>query len=253
MNRRVRVIHLEIFLNSKSIGITLPIHYNYLVQAALYNSIDRDLAVFLHEMGYTDGTRAFKLFSFSLLYGSYRLNELKKTIHFEGEIRLIVSSPLQDFCQSLVNILLTRGTLRLGPQELEIEKVNVRQFKVNGNQVIVRTLSPAVLYSTLLRPDGRKYTVYFQPGELDYDRLFNENLRKKYRAIGKGEATDEMIKIKPLGLQRMRIITYKNTVIKGYSGKLHLDGPNELLQLAVDGGIGSKNSQGFGCVEIVER
>ncbi len=53
-------------------------------------------------------------------------------------------------------------------------------------------------------------------------------------------------------MQRMKIINYKDTIIKGYTGKLRLSGPKELLQLAVDGGIGSKNSQGFGCVEVID-
>lgn len=249
----MRTIHLEIYFKPLRDQLVLPIHYNYLVQAAIYNSIDSELANFLHEKGYQDGSRSFKLFSFSLLQGAYQMDRVRKTIAFGGEIKLIVSSPLPDFCQSLVNSLLTKGSLRLGAQELEIEKVNVRQFQVKENQVNIRTISPAVLYSTLLRPDGRKYTVYFQPGESDYTRLFNENLRKKYRALFEREAPAGEIEVRPLGLQRMKIINYKNTMIKGYSGKLFLSGPRELLQLAIDGGIGSKNSQGFGCVEVVER
>jgi len=249
----VRTIHLGIYFKPLREPGVLPIHYNYLVQAAIYNSIDSELANFLHEKGYVDGSRSFKLFSFSLLQGAYQMDRVRKTIAFEGEINLTVSSPLHDFCQSLVNILLTKGSVRLGAQELEIEKVNVRQFHVKENQVNIRTLSPAVLYSTLLRPDGRKYTAFFQPGEPDYTRLFNENLRKKYRALFEKEEPAGEIEVRPLGLQRMRIINYKDTVIKGYSGKLFLNGPRELLQLAIDGGIGSKNSQGFGCVEVVER
>ena len=35
----------------------------------------------------------------------------------------------------------------------------------------VRTYRPIVTYSTLLRPDGRKYTCYFQPGESDFQAL----------------------------------------------------------------------------------
>ncbi len=253
INKEVRTIHLEIYFKPLKKPGVLPIHYNYLVQAAIYNSIDSKLANFLHEKGYVDGSRTFKLFSFSLLQGAYQMDRVRKTIAFEREIQLTVSSPLPKFCQSLVSILLTKGGLRLGALELEIDKVKVRQFRVKENQVNIRTLSPAVLYSTLLRPDGRKYTVFFQPGEPDYTRLFNENLRKKYRALFEKEEPTGAIEVRPLGLQRMRIINYKDTVIKGYWGKLFLNGPKELLQLAIDGGIGSKNSQGFGCVEVEER
>lgn len=244
-------MNLEIYFKPLREPVVLPIHYNYLVQAALYNSIDQELAAFLHEKGYSDGNRAFKLFCFSLIQGVYQMDRVNKRIAFEGELKLTVSSPLQDFCQSLVNVLLTKGVMRLGAQELEIDRISAGQYKVRENKVMVRTLSPVVLYSTLLRPDGRKYTVYFQPGETDYSRLFNENLRKKYRALYGAEGPEGEVEIRPLGIQRMRIVNYKNTVIKGYAGKLFLSGPKELLQLAVDGGIGSKNSQGFGCVEII--
>ena len=245
-------MHLDIYFKPVEKGLILPISYNHLLQGALYNSLNAELSAFLHEKGYTDGKRSFKLFSFSLLQGAYQMDRIKKTITFNGEIKLTISSPLRDFCQSLVNVLLTKGSMRLGAQEAEVEKINVTQWKVEGNRAVVRTLSPTVLYSTLLRPDGRKYTVYFQPGETDYGDLFNANLHKKYRAFGQATEPEGKVEVRPLGLQKMRIINYKDTVIKGYTGKLLLTGPQELLQLAVDGGIGSKNSQGFGCVELVK-
>lgn len=44
---------------------------------------------------------------------------------------------------------------------------------------------------------------------------------------------------------------YKGFIVKSYSGRLFLEGPRSLLQMAVAAGLGSKNSQGFGCVKIV--
>jgi CRISPR-associated endoribonuclease Cas6 len=250
----VITIHLYIYLRpSNKKTIELPIHYNYLVQSAIYNSIDANLADFLHQKGYTTEKRSFKMFSFSLLQGMYQLDKLKKAISFEGEIRLIVSSPLDELCQSLVNILLTRGSISLGKNDLEIVQVAARKFVVENNEITIRTLSPVVLYSTMFRPDGRKYTVYFQPGDPDYERLLSENLQKKFRAFYGTEPPVGAIQVKPLGLQRLRIINYKDTIIKGYTGKLLLSGPSSLLQLAVDGGLGSKNSQGFGCVEVDDK
>lgn len=95
--------------------------------------------------------------------------------------------------------------------------------------------------------------MYFQPGEADYGRLFNENLHKKYRAFWGKDSPEGNVEVKPLGLQRMKLVTYKDTIIKAYVGTLELTGPQALLQLAMDGGIGSKNSQGFGCVELTGR
>ncbi|MFZ3132612.1 MAG: CRISPR-associated endoribonuclease Cas6 [Desulfosporosinus sp.] len=42
-------------------------------------------------------------------------------------------------------------------------------------------------------------------------------------------------------------------MIKGYSGMMELSGPSQLLQVAIDAGLGSKNSQGCGCLEMMGR
>lgn len=230
--------------------VILPIHYNHIAQAAIYNSIDAELAAFLHEKGFLDGKRTFKMFAFSLLRGLFAIDKSQNSIKFTNEIQLTVSSPVDEFCQSLVNTLLTRGYIRLGESEAAVEKVYAQKFKVEKEEVPLWTLSPVVLYSTLLRPDGRKYTCYFQPGEPDYDRLLNSNLQKKYKALFGTEPPAGEVRAKALGRQRMHIINYKGIIIKGYSGKLLLTGPIPLLQLAVDAGLGGKNAQGFGCVEI---
>lgn len=41
--------------------------------------------------------------------------------------------------------------------------------------------------------------------------------------------------------------------LKGWNGVFRLKGPKALLQKAVDCDLGSKNSAGFGCVEVAEK
>ncbi|GAB4265033.1 CRISPR-associated endoribonuclease Cas6 [Thermincola ferriacetica] len=234
-------------------SMEIPLQYNHIVQAAVYRSIDADLAAFLHDQGYQSGNRRFKLFAFSRLMGKFRIKPDKGTITFADEVKLVISSPVDEFCQSIANGILTKGRLRLGTAEAEVEKLVVRQYRVEDGRAVLRILSPVVLYSTLLKPDGRKYTCYFQPGEPDYDTLLESNLRKKYEALYGQAAPEGNVKVRRLGRGDMRLVNYKNTVIKGYTGVMELSGPTELLQMAVDAGLGSKNSQGFGCVEVVEK
>lgn len=246
-----RNIHLLIYIRPVKADMILPIHYNHIVQAAIYNSIDSEMASFLHEKGFFDGKRIFKMFAFSLLRGKYAIEKKHNSIKFTCEIQLIVSSPVDEFCQSLVNTLLSRGYMRLGEADVAVEKVYAQNFKVEKEEVPIKTLSPVILYSTLLKHDGCKHTCYFQPGEPDYDKLLNSNLHEKYRAFYGTEPPAGEVRAKALGRQRMSIINYKGTIIKGYSGKLLLTGSVPLLQLAVDGGLGGKNAHGFGCVEIL--
>lgn len=231
--------------------LILPVHYNHIVQGAVYKAVDPELASFLHEHGYDSSGRRFKLFTFSRLTGPFQLDREKKTFAFTGDIELTVSSPVEEFCRSIASGLLTRGVLRLGRGEVEVEKMVVQQFGVTEEEIKVQTLSPVVAYSTLLRPDGRKYTCYYQPGEPDFTPLIEGNLRKKFKALYGREAPPGEVQVRKLGRVQLNIVEYKGTVIKGYSGRLLLTGPQELLQLAVDAGLGSKNAQGFGCLEVV--
>lgn len=45
---------------------------------------------------------------------------------------------------------------------------------------------------------------------------------------------------------------YRETVIKGWTGIYELDLPEPFFYLAYDAGLGSKNSQGFGMLKVVE-
>lgn len=245
------VIHVNIKFKVKNDCVSLPISYNHLVQSCIYNSISDELADFLHSTGYCVEKRNFKLFSFSRLNGPFQIDKDKKEICFFEKIGLTVSSLVDEFCESLVNTLLTKGEVRIGSNVLEVESINAKKIKIDQPEIKVKTLSPIVVYSTLLGPDGRKYTCYFQPGEPDYNRLISSNLCNKYRAYYNEGAPDGEVTVEKVGQVKMHVINYKDTVIKGYSGKLLLKGPKELLQMAVDAGLGSKNSQGFGCVEII--
>lgn len=229
----------------------LPLHYNHIIQGMIYKAINTQLAIFLHNKGFQNKRRSFKLFTFSRLNGRYEINKEKGSIKFFDQISMTISSPVGEFCNSVANGMLTRRWLEIGSNLVEATNMLVRQHTADRHEVRIRTLSPVVAYSTLLRPDGRKYTCYFQPGEPDYDRIISSNLRKKYEAYYNEEAPMGDVKVEKISQVKMHVMNYKNTVIKGYSGKLQLSGPKELLQMAVDTGLGSKSSQGFGCVEVI--
>ncbi|BBB93537.1 CRISPR-associated endoribonuclease Cas6 [Methylomusa anaerophila] len=231
-------------------GLTLPIDYNHIVQSAIYHSIAPALATFLHEQGFTANGRVFRLFCFSRLLGPFTMDRNSGKITFGNDVRLVISSPVVDFVQSLANGLLQQGGWRLGSTFADITEIGAEQPVVESENINIRTLSPVTAYSTMSRPDGRKYTVYFQPGDPDYNALITANLQKKYQAFFREEPPEGEVKVKAAGQIKMNLLQYKGTVIKGYSGPLQLTGPQELLQMAVDCGLGSKNSQGFGCLAL---
>ena len=202
----------------------------------------------MHNTGYGE-QRKFKLFCFSNLLGKSIIRD--NYIIFGNRIQLEISSPDEKFCESFANTILKK-TVYLGENLLEVGSIEIDRQDVMNNKVTIETLSSITAYSTLIRPNGSKYTCYFQPGEEDFNRIVAENLRKKYRAFTQLEPPVDEVQIKPLSQPRLHIVKYKGFIVKGYTGMLCLEGPRSLLQMAVDAGLGSKNSQGFGCVEIVK-
>jgi len=55
-----------------------------------------------------------------------------------------------------------------------------------------------------------------------------------------------------MGKNRLHVLTYKGTLIKGYSGRFVLEGDQNLIELALSSGLGSKNSQGFGYIKLID-
>ncbi len=231
-------------------NIILPIHYNNIVQAFIYNNIDEDLADFLHNEGYTDKRRKFKLFTFSRILTRGRIKE--RYFNFGKKLELIVSSPLERFCKTIGNSMLQKEKLYLGKNDVKVEQIQILNPLAEKNEMIIETLSPIVAYSTFLRPNGSKYTCYFEPVESDFKRIVSENLVRKYNALYNTDLEfDVGIEIESIGKFKMNLTYYKNFLIRGASGRFLIKGNKDLLQLALDAGLGSKNSQGFGCIKII--
>lgn len=235
---------------SSDVNIVLPIHYNHIVQGFIYNNIDEELASFLHNKGYISRGRTFKLFTFSNILKRGR--KIKEKFNFGKEISILVSSPLDDFCKSIANSMLQNDNLVLGKNNLKVEQIELFNEKIEKEEISIETLSPIVIYSTLFKADGKKFTHYYRTRENEFEKLIGENLIKKYNAFyGADIKLKKNIEIVSKGAVRQNLIYYKNFIVKGESGKFIIKGDNRLLQMGLAAGFGGKNSQGFGCVKLL--
>lgn len=239
---------------------TVPLTYNEFVQAAIYNMLPPDFSSFLHNTGYIFAKRVFRFFTFSRLLGRYELLRDRGCIRFRGPVRLVVVSPLQEMVDAIHGRLLREGTLRLGVEMLELTEVASAVQTVEDSHLWVHTLSPITVYSTMLRPDGRKYTVYFDPHESAFSEAIRENLRRKLMVArdALGATVDVPLdpldfEILPVGRIQKSVVTYKGVSVQAFSGRFQLQGPPAILSWALEFGLGSKNSQGFGCIEPLPR
>lgn len=248
-------MRIDITLSGFSRDIVLPVDYNYLVQSAIYRQIEQPaLRSFLHEHGFELGKRRFKLFTFSRLMGKARIDPQRKCMLLALPVRLVICSPLALILQEIATGILKQGHVQLGKEVLHVEQVTVVDQGVEKNDVKVRMLSPLTVYSTLVH-SGRSYTHYYSPFEPRFQELIHANLVKKYLLVFGKQVEEGEFSIEPLDVDQrdFKVVKYKGTVIKGWMGSYRLRGNPNLLKLALDAGLGSKNSQGFGCCELMDE
>ncbi|MEM4203917.1 MAG: CRISPR-associated endoribonuclease Cas6 [Candidatus Methanomethylicaceae archaeon] len=231
--------------------VLLPCHYNELIQGLIYRNLNSFLAQKIHDHGFVDPEtkRKLKLFTFSRLIPEKKAILEKGNLKLFGDINLIVSSPIVDFIESFASNLLKKQCFQLGTNNFFVVSVEVLSPPGYQARIKVRTLSPITVYSTLRTVDGRKKTYYYSPWEKEFVTIVIENLKKKLRSLSGIEAQGGAIKPVSVRPTDEKIIVYKNTVIKGWDGVFELCLPPELFDIAFDCGLGSKNSQGFGCIE----
>ncbi|NSW89643.1 MAG: CRISPR-associated endoribonuclease Cas6 [Firmicutes bacterium] len=238
-------IVFEFTFNGK---LVLPIYYNQILQGFIYNNItDKETQKFIHDKGFTYEKRRYKLFTFSRLMGTYRIDNNNKIIKYDSPVTLEVSSHYDDFFIDFSTSII-KNNLVLYDQNIYLENIKVKFPNINPESRI-RMLSPIVVYST----DQNKKTYYYGPGDEKFYELVKENLKKKYQAFNGSSIDNINFTIKAfIETQREVTTKYKDFIIKGWMGEYLIKGDTDLITLAYNTGLGGKNSQGFGCFEFIE-
>lgn len=229
---------------------TLPVQYNILIQGLIYRHLGSHLAQTIHDRGIVDGKRHLRMFSFSRLLARGQVDG--QHIRFTGTAGLVVTSPWAEFLETLAVRIAQASTIRLGPAEFFVESVEVVRDDPYAPVAVVEALSPITVYSTLFTSDGRRKTYYYSPFEPEFERLLLQNLVRKARAWYGETPSLEGAAVRPVRVraQDQRILLYKGTVIKGWLGLYEMRLPEPLYRMALDAGLGAKNSQGLGCIEL---
>jgi CRISPR-associated endoribonuclease Cas6 len=229
---------------------TLPVHYNQVVQGFIYRHLRPEMAASLHDEGFVEGKRHLKMFVFSRLMGSSTVQDGQ--IVFPGEFSVVVASPEVDFLESLALHVMGAEDLCLGENRVRLVSVEVMAEEVYQCPVLLRALSPITVYSTLSRADGKRKTYYYSPFEPEFSQQIVRNLQRKWSVLYGSEVSIEGATVQPwrVNTRNQHIALYKGTVIKGWSGIYEAYLPEPLFRMALDAGLGSKNSQGFGCVGV---
>lgn len=233
--------------------LILSTHHNDVLQGFIYRNLSRAIARRVHNRGYRTGKRVFRLFAFSRLFGAFRHENGR--IVYQGKCTLWLASPQTDILESFASTMARKGMVTLGKNTCRISAIEVPFQHPESAEVLVRTLSPITMYTTLITKDNRKKTYYYTPFEREFSLLLRENLLKKHALVSNAEHEDLAFSITPekVSKKNEHVIMYKDTVIKAWDGIYRISGTPELIKTAFDCGLGSKNSQGFGMIEKWEQ
>jgi CRISPR-associated endoribonuclease Cas6 len=248
-------MRLTIRFRPKNGTFILPINYEEVLQGFLYRSIqDFELAHFLHNIGYAKEKRRFKMFTFSRLYGSFRIHRSEKKIEFFDQVIWHVSSVIDSLIVDLARNYLFKKQFMLNKQPIHIEETVVTTLKISEKPVYqIRMLSPLTVYSTYENRFGEKKTHFFSPYDLVFSDMVEKNFCNKFQAYFQEPPTERIV-IKPIKVtEKDKVVTrFKEFRINAWNGIYEVQAPLPYLKFMYDIGIGSKNSQGFGMFEIVE-
>ncbi len=251
-------MQLSLTFSGTDAPVTLPLASSWTIQGLLYHAISSDSAYsgFLHNQGYFDGNRRFKLFCFSELQptGQYRVNPAERTITYLSDVTLEIRSVQPHFIGLLFSYFTSRPTVQLGENTVNVKNPRLGDSHIFTDRVRVRTLSPVTAYQT----EESGYTTYFSPLKTEpLEERFYEAVaagaQRKWRSYhGSDKGFD--LTVKPAEGCRFtcRKTRFKSTFITAWHGEFDLAGNPAALDFLYQTGLGSKNSEGFGLFRAVE-
>lgn len=227
--------------------LVLPINYNHIIQSIIYNNLRNypEYGTYVHDRGYKSSGRSFKLFTFGMLSGNYRI--ANKKIIFSDNVSFEVRSPDIMLMKALYENLNKNG-IKYGDTLCENTIIRRDDITVEADSITIKMNSPMTVYSTD-KLDRKTY--FYRPDDIMFSQMINGSFRRKYEACY-GTAPLSDIGIQPLRVsERDKTVTnYKGFYIDAWRGIYRLTGKRKYLDFLFQTGLGSKNAQGFGMFDI---
>lgn len=241
----------------------LPFNYQYYISAWIYKvigSADKDFADFLHNEGFRDGNKKFKLFNFSPLnFGKPKILKEKGLFEiYSTHLTLHLSFLLSDAAEVFIIGLFKYQEAYIGDSvnglDLKVTQIERLPDIELSETMYYRTLSPVVLS---YQYPGWTYASYLSPEDESYTRLLYNHFMNKYLAAPNASPLPDSFPFhfKLTGTPRSKLATIKQgtpeqSKIRGYLFDFELTAPHEIHHLMLSCGTGEKNSLGFGWVNV---
>ncbi len=224
--------------------MVLPLSYYHCLQSLLYELMCPSLANEVHE------EKEAKPFVFSSLFGEYLLDSENKTILFSDQVSLYIASRDSYLLLSILSRIVSKPSsfALLGQKIVFLKAIALKNEVEEKESYLVETLSPLVLHETIEK-EGKKWTHYFSPMDPSFQNAANKNFLRKASFL-KAKVSSDPFFLLPGENVREVVALYKGFVIKGYVGTFRFLGKKDQLLFLLDQGVGERNSEGFGMIQI---
>lgn len=234
--------------------VLLPWNYAHFLHGFIYRAIteeNTELGHFLHEEGFQAESHRYKLFVFSRLFAPH-VKGTSRGILFLPPVTFFVGSPLPEFLEALVRFFLRVGKISLQETVLSVSEVVLEPPPEFGEKLHGETIGPLTV-STGVKKGEKLHKVFLAPHDPRFAEGLRKNLKRKAQALGIDFPDHPPFSFQATGPWHSRLITVQGTNVRGYEGQFLLQGPEPLLRLSYDAGLGERNSQGFGMFQVVEK
>ena len=247
-------------LQPEAMGREMPINYQYPLQAAIYHTLaqsDRAFSTWLHENGYQQEGKRFKLFTFSnLIVPQYGIDKERERLIVKSDVVTLYISFLperstQQFIQGLFLQQVIQVTDYISGVKFVVREIQVMPPLDYHPSITFKTLSPVCI--SLRNEQG--HMDYLVPTNPRFEQGILTGLLARYEIIhGQPFSGTPYCRLRLLNqpksaLVRIKAGTPDETRVRGYRFHFKIDLPEELMQIAYESGLGEKGSMGFGMIE----
>ena len=225
--------------------LIIPYNYNYQLQSALYALLGEvEESDFWHDKGFRYYDSTFKGFCFGKLEGDYQNYIEEKKIGFENTVSLEVRSPSFHFIDALQRALERHPYIKLFDTRLDVVGASLINRHVHNEKLIIQAVTPMIIHTTI--ENGQ--TIYYSPDNETYFPRICRNANRKYMAITGEQPCN--ISLHPRGAFKKTVTRYKDLYVTGYTGIMELHTSIKMAEFIYNAGLGEKNAQGFGFIQI---
>ena len=225
--------------------VVLPVSYQHMLQGLLYSAW-RERAPELHDSASPGKEGGMHFFTFSPLEGRYEIRD--RVISFDQALRFEVRSIRGELIEYALGHFAASDSVRLGRNLLRVENLETRDRMMFPREARIRTRGMVTVHKNT--EDGTVH--YFSPDEDGWELRLRAVLRQKLRLLGM--TPEDRLEIRPAGNTPRKCVTiFKGTYITGYTGDFDLRTDPDCMALLYYSGLGSRNSQGCGMFDIIQK